>query len=94
MTLAERIEALHYVILGALARAARDDDGIKLACGVRQRGFHQLGPVGQNAEIYSFGASRLDQTVQHRRVGVVDLARGEAFAGTQDLVSGGKDGRL
>ena len=51
MPLAECVDGAHDMVLGALARAAGDDDGMVVAGGVGEGGGHKLGPVGENAEI-------------------------------------------
>ena len=80
------------MVLGALARPAGDDDGMVVAGGVGEGGGHKLGPVGEDAEIGGARPGRADEARKHRRVGVIDLARLESAAGTNDLVSGRDDG--
>ena len=66
MALAQRIERLDHMILGALARATRNDDRIVGAGSVGESGFHLLFLVGQDAEIHRVDACRAGQTLQHR----------------------------
>src|SRR3990170_8407950 len=94
MAFAESIDALDHVILGALARATRNDNDIVGAACFGERGSDLLSLVGQDADIHRLCAGGADKTLQHRRVGIVDLPRRKGFAGTQDLVSGGQDGHF
>ena len=83
------------MVLGALTCAAGNHQHVVTARGICQSASRtRSASIRQDAEIHRLRTRDLDQPLQHRRIGVIDLAWHEWIARAQDLVAGRDDGDL
>ena len=67
---------------------------VELAARLRQGAGHALCSIRQDSHIDTLGAGRGDKTVQHGRVGVVDLALRKDLSRAQNLIARSRTPRL